>query len=92
MKSTIGIITLLLVSQSGFAEENQTNAIEANQAETQIIESDAAVIEQAPAANTTAEETTAALKEQSGFSRGSVVRSAFTRDIKNASQPKICKS
>ena len=77
MKKTIGIISLLLVSQSGFAEDNQTNAIEATQTETQIIESDAAVIEQAPAAKVTA----TAMEEQSGFSRGSVVRSAFTRDV-----------
>lgn len=81
MKNTIGIITLLLVSQSGFAEENLTNAIEANQAETQVIESDAAVIDQAaPAENATSAEATA-MEEQSGFSRGSVVRSAFTRDV-----------
>jgi len=80
MKNTIGMITLLLVSQSGFAEENQTNAIDANQAETQIIESDAAVIEQAPAENAASAEATA-MTEQSGFSRGSVVRSAFTRDV-----------
>lgn len=80
MKNTIGIITLLLVSQSGFAEENQTNAIEANQAETQVIESDAAVIDQAPTANTTSSEAIT-MKEQSGFSRGSVIRSAFTRDV-----------
>lgn len=80
MKNTIGIITLLLVSQSGFAEENQTKAIDANQAETQIIESDATVAEQTPAANTPSTEATA-MKEQSGFSRGSVVRSAFTRDV-----------
>ena len=78
MKNTIGIITLLLVSQSGFAEENQPEAIETNQAETQIIESDAAVAEQSPAANTT---TATAMQEQSGFSRGSVVRSAFTRTV-----------
>ena len=80
MKNTIGIITLLLFSQSGFAEENQTNGIEANQAETQVIESDAAVIDQAPTANTASPETIT-MKEQSGFSRGSVIRSAFTRDI-----------
>lgn len=74
MKNTIGIITLLLVSQSGFAEENQTNAIDTNQVEPQVIESDAAVIEQAPTE-------TVAMKEKSGFSRGSVVRSAFTRGV-----------
>lgn len=71
MKNTIGIITLLLVSQSIIAEE----------VETQIIESDAAVIDSAPASSSTSTEAAAAMTEQSGFSRGSVVRSAFTRDI-----------
>jgi len=73
MKNTIGIISLLLVSQSLLAEEMQTNP-----AATQLLESDAAVVETAPtAAAPIAEE----MKEQSGFSRGSVVRSAFTRTI-----------
>ncbi len=71
MKNTIGIITLLLVSQSIFAEE----------VESQLIESDAAVIEPAPASSLTSTEAAATMTEQSGFSRGSVVRSAFTRDI-----------
>jgi hypothetical protein len=71
MKNTIGIITLLLISQSIFAEDSRTN-----QTETKLLESDAAVIEAAPA-----EASTTAMKEQSGFSRGSVVRSAFTREI-----------
>ncbi|MCW8901422.1 MAG: DUF2914 domain-containing protein [Gammaproteobacteria bacterium] len=79
MKNTIGIITLLLISQSGFAEEIETNAIDANQVETQLIESDAAAIETAPASMST--DSSAAMEEQSGFSRGSVVRSAFTRDV-----------
>lgn len=72
MKNTIGIITLLLISQSIFAEESGTN-----QTETKPLESDAAVIEVAPAAPAS----TVKMKEQSGFSRGSVVRSAFTREI-----------
>ena len=76
MKVTIGIITLLLVSQTGFAEEQQSKAVEANKVETQLIESDADVV-QAPAAS----EPAATMQEQSGFSRGSVVRSAFTRDV-----------
>lgn len=67
MKNTIGVITLLL-SQVIFAE-----TIQPNQTETKLIDSDAAVIEVAPAAAT--------MEEQSGFSRGSVVRSAFTREI-----------
>ncbi|GMR16353.1 MAG: hypothetical protein BMS9Abin31_0683 [Gammaproteobacteria bacterium] len=74
MKKTIGIITLLLMSQSIFAEE-----MEMKQTETKLIESDAAVIETAPA--TTQEAAAVAMKEKSGFSRGSVVRSAFTREI-----------
>lgn len=75
MKNKIGIITLLLISQSIFADEMNTN-----QVETKLIESDAAVIETAPAATT---ESTMAKQELSGFSRGSVVRSAFTREIDN---------
>jgi len=70
MKKLIGIMALLLMSPSIFAED-----MHAQPAETDIIESDAAV-EASPA---TMPET--AMKEQSGFSRGSVVRSAFTRDI-----------
>ncbi len=73
MKKTIGIITLLLMSQSIFAEEMETK-----QTEAQLIESEAAVIEVAP---TAIPEAAVAMKEKSGFSRGSVVRSAFTREI-----------
>ena len=76
MKKTIGIITLLLMSQSIFAEEMGTK-----QTEPQLIESDTAVIEATPEIQKTSEEAAIATKEQSGFSRGSVVRSAFTRDI-----------
>ena len=68
MKNIIGIISLLLISQSVLAEDMQTNT-----ATTQLIESDAAVVE------TTME--ASVMKEKSGFSRGSVVRSAFTRTI-----------
>lgn len=71
MKNTIGIITLLLISQSSFAEEM----------ETQLIESDAAAIEAAPAATSMPADSSITMKEKSGFSRGSVVRSAFTRDV-----------
>ena len=71
MKNTIGIITLLLISQSGFAEEM----------ETQLIESDAAAIEAAAAATSMPADSSITMKEKSGFSRGSVVRSAFTRDV-----------
>lgn len=78
MKKTIGLITLLLVSQTGFAEEIQNQALEASQTETQLIESDEAVVETAPATST---ESAVAMEESSGFSRGSVVRSAFTRNV-----------
>jgi len=61
------------MSQSIFAEETQTTP-----AETQLIESDAAVMETTPA---TAAPVATVMEEQSGFSRGSVVRSAFTRTI-----------
>lgn len=75
MKYTIGIMTLLLMSQSIFAEEAQTNT-----AATQQIESDAAAVEATPVTETAAPAATI-MKEQSGFSRGSVIRSAFTRTI-----------
>lgn len=72
MKNTIGIFTLLLISQSVIAEETKLNQTELNQAETQLLESDAAEIDATSAP---------IMKEQSGFSSGSVVRSAFTREI-----------
>lgn len=75
MKKLIGIITLLVVSQPIFAEKTESGLPEAQQTETQILESDAAVA----TTNAAAEE--AMKEEQSGFSRGSVVRSAFTRQI-----------
>jgi len=75
MKSTIGIISLLLISHSIFAEEIKTKPIESNQSETKLLESDPAAIETTPAASATT------MQEQSGFSRGSVVRAAFTREI-----------
>jgi len=79
MKKIIGIITLLVMSQSIFAEEMATKPVEAKQTETKLLESDTAVID---AASTTAAASEEIIqKEQSGFSRGSVVRSAFTREI-----------
>ena len=73
MKITMGIITILAMSQVAFAETQPSN-----KADTQIIESDVP----AEASATTPTTTEAiAMKEQSGFSRGSVVRSAFTRNI-----------
>lgn len=76
MKNTIGIISLLLISQVSIAEEIQTIQTETKAVETKLIESDAAAIETSPATTTAT-----AMKEQSGFSRGSVVRSAFTTEI-----------
>lgn len=81
MKNTIGIITLLFISQSIFAEEMETNNAVENQTETQLIESDTAAVEPAPAESTTSTTTKTSIKEKSGFSRGSVVRSAFTTEI-----------
>ena len=76
MKKTIGLITLLLISQYVVAEE-----IPATQAEAVSPEAEA------PAAITETEATTTAktteIKEQSGFSRGSVVRSAFTTKVED---------
>ena len=72
MKNIFGLITLLLMSQSIVAEEIQAAQPELTQPETTLTETDAVV-------DTTAD--TKKLKEQSGFSRGSVVRSAFTRNI-----------
>ena len=74
MKKTIGIIALLITSQSIFADEMQTK-----QSEATLIESDAAAMEAATTTELASEKTIK--KEQSGFSRGSVIRSAFTRDI-----------
>ena len=75
MKTTIGIMTLLFISQSAFAADTQSGAVA-----TQLIESDAAVSEAAPTKEVAAP-AAKVMKEQSGFSRGSVVRSAFTRTI-----------
>ena len=79
MKKTIGIITLLAMSQLVFAEEITTAPAGAN-----LTESDIAT-ETVPVATPVAAtaETATEMSEQSGFSRGSVVRSAFTRDIED---------
>lgn len=71
MKKTIGIITLLFISQSLFAEEIKTKQIEATQTEAQQLESDASA----------AKPEITEMKEQTGFSRGSVARSAFTTEV-----------
>ena len=73
MKITMGIITLLAMSQVAFAETQSTNMTD-----TQIVESD---VPDETSVTTPATTAPVAMKEQSGFSRGSVVRSAFTRDI-----------
>lgn len=69
----MGIITLLAMSQVALAETQTPN-----KADTQIIEKD---VPAEASATTPATTEAVAMKEQSGFSRGSVVRSAFTRDI-----------
>ena len=74
MKKTIGIITLLIMSQSIIAEEMQET-----QSGMKLVESDTATMESASTTELASEKTIK--KEQSGFSRGSVIRSAFTRDI-----------
>lgn len=77
MKNTIGIITLLLMSYPIFADEHQAIQAETKAAETSLIESDADATE----TSTSSAPKAAAMNEQSGFSRGSVVRSAFTTEI-----------
>ena len=69
MKNIIGLVSLLLISQSIFAEE-----IQSTQTNAPLVESDAEAVEVIPA-------NSHVMKEQSGFSRGSVVRSAFTTEI-----------
>ncbi len=72
MKKLIGIMALLIMSPSIFAED-----MHAKPAASDLVESDAAVETKAPAKMMSE----MPMKEQSGFSRGSVVRSAFTREI-----------
>lgn len=74
MKKTIGIIALLIMSQSIIAEEMQTTESGMKPAE-----SDTVTMEAASTAELVSEKSIK--KEQSGFSRGSVIRSAFTRNI-----------
>ena len=72
MKKIISLITLVLMTQSALAEDIQTQpaADATGNSAAELIESDAAATSAAKALN-----------EQSGFSRGSVVRSAFTTEI-----------
>ncbi len=82
MKKIIGLITVFALSSSVFAEDMHTKEME-----TKLIESDVAaeMMPDSQAHEGTMHEQEAmpemAIKEQSGFSRGSVVRSAFTRDV-----------
>lgn len=68
MKKLIGTILLFALSQSILAEETQTK----------LLESDAIDMDKSA---TAASSEDIIKKEQSGFSRGSVVRSAFTREV-----------
>jgi hypothetical protein len=83
MKNTIGLISLLLLSQSVFAEEMKATETEAAMPSTEM----AVPVEemQKDMPNAMHKETQAQMPdqmaEQSGFSRGSVVRSAFTTEI-----------
>ena len=81
MRNTIGFITILLMSQSVYAEDIQTAPTEAVSPATEMaapaVDAEPAATE-APAAMA---EMPNEMKEQSGFSRGSVVRSAFTTEI-----------
>lgn len=74
MKKTIGIIALLIMSQSIIAEEMQEK-----QSEMKLVEPDATAMDTASTTELASEKVIK--KEQSGFSRGSVIRSAFTRNI-----------
>lgn len=71
MKNIIGVITILVLSQVTFAEDMPTTGsnMQLVEPEAEIMKSDVAPVKQE------------LLKEQSGFSRGSVVRSAFTTEI-----------
>lgn len=73
MKNTIGIIILLFISHSVFAEDAQMNNAEAAMPETKTTA--------ATSESTEASAPVKMAKEQSGFSKGSVVRSAFTTEI-----------
>ncbi|MDH5395020.1 MAG: DUF2914 domain-containing protein [Gammaproteobacteria bacterium] len=71
MKNIIGVITLLALSQATFAED-----MPATGSKMQLVEPEAEMMK-----TDTAPAKEELLKEQSGFSRGSVVRSAFTTEI-----------
>lgn len=82
MKKLIGIMTLIAMSPVVLAEEMKDSSAAtatAQQTEATLLESDAGGMN---AMSTKTAATEEVMKtEQSGFSRGSVVRSAFTREI-----------
>lgn len=79
MKKIIGIIALITMSHAVLAEEMKDSSAATQQTESKLLESDVGVINAMPIKTVASEEVMKT--EQSGFSRGSVVRSAFTREI-----------
>lgn len=79
MNKVIGIAVCVLISQTVLAEEMESTLPAAEQSKPMLLESDAAKMESESTQAAATEETMK--QEQSGFSRGSVVRSAFTREI-----------
>ena len=68
-------MTFLLVSQFAFAEKMTNELPQTTNSDMKLVESDASTMD------VSAESKEPMKMEMSGFSRGSVVRSAFTRDI-----------
>ena len=84
MRNTIGLIILLAMSQFVSAEEMKSAAPDASMStnETAVsVDSDTSVTTAPEKAAAMPAEMHSDMKEQSGFSRGSVVRSAFTTEI-----------
>lgn len=84
MRKIIGLIILLAMSQFVSAEEMKSAAPDANMStnETAVpVDADANVTAAPEKASAMPAEMHNTMKEQSGFSRGSVVRSAFTTEI-----------
>lgn len=80
MKKLIGIMTLIAMSSTVLAEQmKDSSTATAQQTEATSLESDAAAMDTMSTKTAATEEVMKT--EQSGFSRGSVVRSAFTREI-----------
>lgn len=72
-------MTLIAMSQAVLADEMTNTSADIQQTETKLLESDAAAMDAMSTKTAASEEVMKT--EQSGFSRGSVVRSAFTREI-----------